>query len=46
MGRAERETAIQAVTESAEAVELIMAEGLGKAMARFNRRVTPEKEPE
>jgi len=46
MGRAERETAIQAVTESAEAVELIMAEDLGKAMARFNRRVTPEKAPE
>jgi PTH1 family peptidyl-tRNA hydrolase len=44
MGRAERETAMQMALDAAEAVEVIVAEGLGKAMARFNRRVPPAQE--
>jgi PTH1 family peptidyl-tRNA hydrolase len=44
MGRADREAAVQMAFEAAEAVELILTKGLGKAMARFNRRVAPEQE--
>jgi peptidyl-tRNA hydrolase, PTH1 family len=44
MGRAERETAQQMVGEAADAVELILAEGVGAAMARYNRRVARSEE--
>jgi peptidyl-tRNA hydrolase, PTH1 family len=39
MRKPEREIAAQMVVDAAEAVELIVAEGAGKAMAKFNRRV-------
>jgi peptidyl-tRNA hydrolase, PTH1 family len=45
MGRAEREVAAQMVTAAAEAVELILTEGVSKAMSRFNRRVSPPEDP-
>lgn len=35
----EREFAAQMATEAAEAVELVLSEGVGQAMTRFNRRV-------
>jgi PTH1 family peptidyl-tRNA hydrolase len=38
MDRVEREAASQMTAEAAEAVELILAEGVEKAMQRFNRR--------
>jgi len=44
MGRAEREIAAQMVADAAEAVELILTEGVEKAMSRFNRRVAPPEE--
>jgi PTH1 family peptidyl-tRNA hydrolase len=44
MGRAERETAGQMVTDAADAVELIITEGVNKAMSKFNRRVQPPEE--
>jgi len=44
MRRAEREIAKQMATDAGEAVELILTEGVGKAMTRFNRRVTPTEE--
>jgi peptidyl-tRNA hydrolase, PTH1 family len=42
--RAERETAGQMVTDAIDAVELIMTEGVNKAMSKFNRRVQPPDE--
>jgi peptidyl-tRNA hydrolase, PTH1 family len=42
--RAERETARQMVTAATDAVELIMTEGVNKAMSKFNRRVQPPEE--
>jgi PTH1 family peptidyl-tRNA hydrolase len=44
MNRAEREAAQQEAVETAEAVELILAEGVEKAMLRYNRRVSTEDE--
>jgi len=44
MNRAEREAAQQEAAEAAEAVELILAEGVEKAMLRYNRRVSTEDE--
>lgn len=44
MNRAERETAEQMAADSVEAVELILTEGISKAMTRFNRRVAPSEE--
>ena len=44
MSRAERETAGQMVTDAADAVELIITEGVNKAMSKFNRRVQPPEE--
>jgi peptidyl-tRNA hydrolase, PTH1 family len=41
MGRAELEIAGQMVTEAADAVELILTEGVSKAMTKYNRRVPP-----
>jgi PTH1 family peptidyl-tRNA hydrolase len=42
MRKPEREIAAQMVADAADAVELILSEGVGKAMARFNRRVESE----
>jgi PTH1 family peptidyl-tRNA hydrolase len=42
MRKPEREIAAQMVADAADAVELILSEGAGKAMARFNRRVDSE----
>ena len=44
MRKPEREIAAQMAADAAEAVELIVAEGVGKAMARHNRRVEAETE--
>jgi len=44
MRKPEREIAAQMAADAAEAVELIVAEGAGKAMAKFNRRVEAEEE--
>jgi peptidyl-tRNA hydrolase, PTH1 family len=44
MKKAERETAQQMAAEAADAVELILAEGVGAAMTRYNRRVKPPEE--
>jgi peptidyl-tRNA hydrolase, PTH1 family len=44
VGRAEREIARQMAQEAAEAVELILTEGVSKAMTRFNRRASPAEE--
>jgi PTH1 family peptidyl-tRNA hydrolase len=44
MGRAERETADQMSAEAAEAVEVILSDGVSKAMSKFNRRVPPSEE--
>jgi peptidyl-tRNA hydrolase, PTH1 family len=44
MRRAEREIAQQMAVDASEAVELVLTEGVSKAMTRFNRRVTPAEE--
>ena len=44
LSRADREIAGQMVTEATDAVELIITEGVDKAMSKFNRRVPPEEE--
>ena len=44
LSRADREIAGQMVAETAEAVELIITEGISKAMSKFNRRVPPVEE--
>jgi PTH1 family peptidyl-tRNA hydrolase len=44
LSRADREIAGQMVTETADAVELIITEGVNKAMSKFNRRVPPSEE--
>ena len=44
LSRADREIAGQMVTETIDAVELIVTEGVGKAMSKFNRRVPPLEE--
>jgi PTH1 family peptidyl-tRNA hydrolase len=44
MGRAEREIAAQMAADADEAVELILTEGVNKAMTKFNRRVAPLEE--
>ena len=44
MGRAELEVASQMATDAADAVELILTEGVSKAMSRYNRRVMPSEE--
>jgi len=41
MNRGNREIAAQMTRDAVEATELILTEGVGKAMARFNRRVEP-----
>jgi PTH1 family peptidyl-tRNA hydrolase len=44
MRKPEREIAAEMVADAADAVELILSEGVGKAMSRFNRRVESEEE--
>ena len=44
LSRADREIAGQMVAETADAVELIITEGVNKAMSKFNRRVLPPEE--
>ena len=44
LSRADREIAGQMVTEATDAVELIITEGVNKAMSKFNRRVPPLEE--
>jgi PTH1 family peptidyl-tRNA hydrolase len=44
LSRADREIAGQMVTEATDAVELIITEGINKAMSKFNRRVPPPEE--
>jgi peptidyl-tRNA hydrolase, PTH1 family len=46
LSRADRETAVQMAAESADAVELILSEGVNKAMSKFNRRVQPPEAEE
>ncbi|MBI1750720.1 MAG: aminoacyl-tRNA hydrolase [Acidobacteria bacterium] len=46
MRRADLEVAAEMVDAAADAVQVILAEGVGRAMARFNRRVKPLEEPE
>jgi peptidyl-tRNA hydrolase, PTH1 family len=44
MGRAEKQIAEQMAGEAADAVEMILSEGISKAMSRYNRRVPPPQE--
>jgi len=44
MGKAERAVAKQMVDDAADAVETIFREGVGKAMSKYNRKVTPSDE--
>ncbi|HEY4950061.1 MAG TPA: aminoacyl-tRNA hydrolase [Candidatus Acidoferrales bacterium] len=44
MRKPEREIAAQLAADAAEAVELIVAEGASKAMAKFNRRAEADEE--
>jgi PTH1 family peptidyl-tRNA hydrolase len=46
MRKPEREVAAQMTADAADAVELILSEGVGKAMSRFNRRVEMEEDSE
>jgi peptidyl-tRNA hydrolase, PTH1 family len=39
-----RETAEQETADAADAVELVLTDGIEKAMARFNRKVAPDEE--
>ena len=44
MGRRELEFAAEMVTEAADAIEVILGQGVQQAMNRFNRRVPPSGE--
>lgn len=44
MGKDVREVADTMIVESADAVEMILADGVGRAMAHFNRRATPPED--
>ena len=44
MGREERRIAQDMVVKAAGAVELILTEGVARAMSRFNRKATPPEE--
>jgi len=44
MGREERQIAQEMVAEAADAVEMVLAEGVSKAMSRFNRKASPAEE--
>ncbi len=45
MRKAELERAAASVEAAAEAVHVILTEGVGRAMARFNRRIAPPQAP-
>jgi len=45
MRKAELERAAASVEAAAEAVRMILTEGVGRAMARFNRRIAPPQAP-
>ncbi len=44
MGRNERQIAQQMAVDAADAVEVILTEGVEKAMSRFNRKASHEEE--
>ncbi len=44
MHKADLESAAEMIDQAAEAVEMILAEGVAKAMSKFNRRATPPNE--
>jgi PTH1 family peptidyl-tRNA hydrolase len=44
IGPAEKDVATKMVSDAAQAVELILIEGVSKAMTQLNRRVTPGEE--
>jgi PTH1 family peptidyl-tRNA hydrolase len=44
MNREERQMAQEMSVEAAEAVEVVLTEGVEKAMSQFNRKVSPEEE--
>jgi PTH1 family peptidyl-tRNA hydrolase len=44
LSRADREVTREMMTDATDAVELIMTEGVNKAMSKFNRRVPPPEE--
>ncbi len=44
MGRAVRESTAEMIAQAAHGVEIILTEGAGRAMSRFNRRVPPTDE--
>ncbi len=46
MRRALLESAAEMVDAAAEAVQVILTDGVGRAMTRYNRRVKPPEEPE
>jgi peptidyl-tRNA hydrolase, PTH1 family len=41
MGKDVREVAVRMIETAADAIEMILAEGVSRAMSRFNRRETP-----
>jgi len=44
MRRAVMESAAEMLDAAAEAVQAILADGVGRAMSRFNRRVSPTED--
>ena len=46
MGKGVREVADTMIVEAADAVEMILTDGAGRAMAHFNRRATPPEDVE
>lgn len=44
MGKDVREVAEKMISTAADAIEMILADGTGRAMAHFNRRATPPEE--
>lgn len=46
MGKNVREVAEQMIGTAADAIEVILAQGVGAAMSRFNRRNTPSEDDE
>jgi PTH1 family peptidyl-tRNA hydrolase len=44
MSREERQIAQEMAVEAADAVELVLTEGVEKAMSRFNRKATADEE--
>ena len=44
MGRDERQIAQEEIVQAADAVELILTDGVAKAMAKYNRKASPEAE--